>query len=176
MINYGQTEYGDYYLSVIDDIGIQYQSLLSLIVPYYSAKDSVVSIGEMGNGFFNVYRKASEILINSKHEGEPGFIILDIPQKNDNFQVVDVKKYFTWRTTRLTNGTSIYLLFQNNSENRVNFNSLHQILPRFLTIIPSIATITINYQMNNNNYYHHYYYEPNKHLVEKEFNPNNLKK
>lgn len=175
MINYGQTEYGDYYLSVIDDIGIQYQSLLSLIVPYYSAKDSVVSIGEMGNGFFNVYRKASEILINSKHEGEPGFIILDIPQKNDNFQVVDVKKYFTWRTTRLTNGTSIYLLFQNNSENRVNFNSLHQILPRFLTIIPSIATITINYQMNNNNYYHHYYYEPNKHLVEKEFNPNNLK-
>lgn len=182
MINYGVTEYGDYYLSVIDDIGIQYQSLMSLIVPYYSSKDPLVSIGEMGNGFFNVYRNASEIVINSKHISEPGFIILDIPIKNENSQVVDVKKYFTWHTTRITNGTSIYLLFPNNSENRVNFNSLHQILPRFLTILPSVATVTINYQMNNNNYYHNYYFEPNIHLIEsnvnlieKEFNPNNLK-
>ena len=53
----------------MEDRGTGIPDILTLLIPYYSTKDAATSVGQMGNGFFNVYRDADRVYIRNCHGG-----------------------------------------------------------------------------------------------------------
>jgi hypothetical protein len=97
-------------LTVTDPIGIPSEGLLSISIPFLSTKTpSELVTGEMGSGFFNVYRESIRVVIHVMRNGVET-IFVDIPQRL-NGRVVDVERYATVRRTVHPNGTQIGIVF-----------------------------------------------------------------
>jgi hypothetical protein len=64
-------KYGDQLvLSVVDPVGMDWDNLLMMHIPFYSSKAaSPTATGEMGTGFFNVYSQASKVIVNTSPPG-----------------------------------------------------------------------------------------------------------
>jgi hypothetical protein len=76
-------------LSIEDYVGIPDVGILSLKIPFLSSKTpSEIVTGEMGSGFFNVYRESNKVIIDTERDGRR-VLIVDTPIKSDN-RVVDV--------------------------------------------------------------------------------------
>src|SRR4029078_13674110 len=78
-------------LQIHDPVGIPSAGLLAISIPFLSTKTtSEIVTGEMGSGFFNVYRESSLVRIDTIKNGSH-VIIEDIPIKRGG-RVIDVSR------------------------------------------------------------------------------------
>lgn len=101
-----------YMFKISDFVGISSQNLLSLMIPFLSSKVASASVtGEMGSGFFNLYRNSVEVVIHTTRDRQTTFIV-DIPIKNPDGRVIDLdKQVFEFPEDR-DNQTDIYVYFE----------------------------------------------------------------
>jgi hypothetical protein len=85
-------------VSIEDNVGIPNAGLLSLKIPFLSSKTpSEIVTGEMGSGFFNVYRESNKVIIDTERDGRR-VLIEDTPIKVDN-RVIDVNTKISYQKT-----------------------------------------------------------------------------
>ena len=98
----------DMILSIIDYVGIPDSALLALLIPFLSSKsvDDMMSTGEMGTGFFNVYRQpySSKVIIHTND------IIIQATPLIKNGRVYDISYEFEF-LAESRKGTKITILF-----------------------------------------------------------------
>ena len=89
------------------------QQIIPLSVPYYSNK--VSGIGQMGNGFFNAYRRTDKVYIYSKSK-DVNFLIEDTPLKTGNI-VTDINKniHIYEKDLSKQDGTTVIIKFAKQS-------------------------------------------------------------
>lgn len=82
-------------LTVTDYVGISWQGIIAMSIPFYSTKTpNQIMTGEMGTGFFNVYR-SDTVHIYTSSRGTV-FDIYDVPIKDATTnRVMDVRRYIT---------------------------------------------------------------------------------
>lgn len=112
-------ETGNLRLSMVDFVGIPDSSILALLIPFLSSKSTtdMMSTGEMGTGFFNVYRQpyTSHVLIHT------GDIIIKAQPISNNGRVIDIR-YDCSLVSDIFKGTRIYIILQNMSfTDEINF-------------------------------------------------------
>lgn len=103
------------YLSIKDDVGMDMKAFLYVGIPFLSTKTpSEMVTGEMGSGFFNVYRESSLVTIQTVATDGIQKICRDIPIKDHTGRVVDVEKTMivmnrpqTKKALKVKTGTSI---------------------------------------------------------------------
>jgi hypothetical protein len=100
-IDFSTKFYPDHLVLIISDpVGMSIESFLYISIPFLSTKDQKdpAYTGEMGTGFFNVYRESTMVRILTRPEGDSRtFIWEDIPVRVKD-RVVDIRK-----TLKITN-------------------------------------------------------------------------
>ena len=161
-VEYGRLPDKRYFFSITDDVGIPYESIVALTVPYYSQKSSgsMLTTGEMGNGLFNVYRDADLVQISTKFPGTDGFTIIDRPVRDEGGMVREIDKTLVFRSG-VPKGTVISAVLPNN-EDKFNllFINLASYLSKLLTISERVARVDINGVWNNAGFFAPLYLEP----------------
>jgi hypothetical protein len=105
-INFSSYQNDRFFLEVRDEVGIPPNGLLSLSIPFLSTKgDTELATGEMGSGFFNVYRESKLVSIDTIYNGR-NYIFMDKPIRR-NGRVVDVNRTFFVNDTDEPNRTII---------------------------------------------------------------------
>jgi len=99
--------------SVSDTVGISPNGLLSLSIPFLSSKTAGEGTGEIGSGFFVVYKNATIVSIKTIFDKKET-IIVDQPILSGG-RVVDVDRGLETRSVNKPNGTTITIYF--NSRN-----------------------------------------------------------
>lgn len=95
-----------FFLEVRDEVGIPPNGLLSLSIPFLSTKgDTELATGEMGSGFFNVYRESRLVSIDTIYNGR-NYIFMDKPIKR-NGRIVDINRTLFVNETDQPNRTII---------------------------------------------------------------------
>jgi len=93
-----------------DPVGIPFAKIMTLLLPFYSEKrmDANAS-GEMGTGFFNLFRLGvlEQVTITTKFEGEDGVLIVATPLMNDDGFVKNVAVVFQTLPGDTARGTQI---------------------------------------------------------------------
>ena len=90
--------------------------IIATMIPFLSSKTpSEIVTGEMGSGFFNVYRESEKVLIETVHNSK-AVIILDTPVHDKNNRVVDIKRLVQIQKSDETNHTTISLLISPKTE------------------------------------------------------------
>ena len=80
-----------YLYEIQDFVGMDLNSIVSLMIPFLSSKVASATVtGEMGSGFFNLYRESNRVIINTK-SSTGAFQIRDTPVIV-NGRVVDVHR------------------------------------------------------------------------------------
>ena len=99
-------------LSVIDHIGINnFNTIISLMVPYLSDKVNQPNLtGEMGNGFFNVYRDTEKVRVSTSYNNKK-YYMEDTLIKDDNGLVIDINKNIEYVEEETKNRTQIIVMF-----------------------------------------------------------------
>lgn len=105
-------------LSIIDYVGMNLDAFLYVSIPFLSTKTaSAMVTGEMGSGFFNVYRESSMVYITSIKNGIKR-VWVDEPVRDEKGRVVDiVKKCTIDKTLDKTNSTRIDIYIPYKDEN-----------------------------------------------------------
>ncbi len=100
-------------LQIVDHVGMNFNNIISLCVPYLSGKQrSPTNTGEMGNGFFNVYRNSTKVEVITKSPNTDYKIIINDKMIRENNRVVDIKKDIeVIRDTKKTYGTAVIVQF-----------------------------------------------------------------
>jgi hypothetical protein len=95
-------------VSVTDYVGISDEGILSMMIPFLSSKTpSEIVTGEMGSGFFNIYRNADTVYIETIKDEKVTFI-LDKPIRDDKGRVIDIRRQVYRYQKRYPNKTTIY--------------------------------------------------------------------
>jgi hypothetical protein len=133
-------------IGVSDPVGIPPAGIVALSIPFLSGKQaSDIVTGEIGSGFFNVYREALRVLITTTRDGLTTDM-LDTPIIDPvTQQIVDVDRCATVKKTNLPNGTQI-LIQSRHTEFGVNDAAIEAIsfTKETLGLIPSNVVITLN--------------------------------
>lgn len=117
-------DYKYLFLSIKDYVGMNESAFLHISIPFVSTKTpSEIVTGEMGTGFFNVYRGSDMVIINTTKDGIRRQYI-DEPIRDSNNRVIDIKKNVTLRAVpkeiadfgTSTNGTEITMVIPTNLE------------------------------------------------------------
>lgn len=92
-ITYTNTDNNTFTIMVEDFVGMPPQAFLYIGIPFLSTKTaSDLATGEMGSGFFNVYRESSLVIINTQYEGM-NYISYDMPIEDEKTKrIIDVKR------------------------------------------------------------------------------------
>lgn len=144
-INFGQTEDGTYSFMVEDFVGMPPSAFLYVSIPFLSTKTpSEIVTGEMGSGFFNVYRESSLVVIDTVYNGM-NYISYDTPII-ENGRVVDVSKKIYMYKTSNKNGTKIIVKSNKVSEEILseNIGSLRYITESVISQISFFNDIEIS--------------------------------
>lgn len=105
-INFGKTDDGCYSFMVEDFVGMPPSAFLHVSIPFLSTKTpSEIVTGEMGSGFFNVYRESSLVVVDTTYNGM-NYISYDTPIV-ENGRIVDVVKKVYAHKSSGKNGTKI---------------------------------------------------------------------
>lgn len=97
-------------LVISDPVGISSPGLLALSIPFLSTKTpSEIVTGEMGSGFFNIYRESDLVRIRTVKNGTLVFIE-DVPIKRAG-RVIDVARKMDISSIQEPNGTRISMVF-----------------------------------------------------------------
>jgi hypothetical protein len=112
-IDFGQSEPGYLYIKITDFVGMTLDNMIALSIPFYSNKvASSLVTGEMGTGFFNIYRESEKVMIETVKDGKKIYIT-DIPVRIDG-KIDDIVKQIDIKDTTDKNGTSITFIVKNN--------------------------------------------------------------
>ncbi len=102
----------DLLLGISDPVGIPFSGVVALSIPFLSDKTpSELVTGEIGSGFFNVYRGASKVSITTTFKGET-ITMIDTPilDPSNNTRILDVQRCATVTATPTKpNGTTILI-------------------------------------------------------------------
>ncbi|SNW63103.1 Histidine kinase-like ATPase [Orpheovirus IHUMI-LCC2] len=109
---------------VEDDVGIPDSAMLSLSVPFVSSKSGTTSVGQIGTGFFNVYRDSKYVTIDTYRDGNRTSII-DVPVRDGFDRVVDINKNIFREKSKEKNGTRIILSISYKTERDRNIDEGH---------------------------------------------------
>ena len=95
---------------ITDYVGVPFKGIISMMIPFLSSKTpSEIVTGEMGSGFFNLYRESDKVVINTVLNGNHTLII-DIPIRDRNNRVIDITRQVqTRRDVNLPNQTDIFV-------------------------------------------------------------------
>jgi len=94
-------------LQIIDRVGMTSDGFISVAIPFLSTKTpSELVTGEMGSGFFNAYREASQLDVHSVRDGVARWSI-DTPIRDDRGRVIDISKNMNVQPAKTNNGTTI---------------------------------------------------------------------
>ncbi|MFS8160162.1 MAG: hypothetical protein ACMG6E_08120, partial [Candidatus Roizmanbacteria bacterium] len=105
-------------ITISDPVGIPYQGIIALSVPFLSNKTaSEIVTGEIGSGFFNVYREAVSVQIRTIRDG----VIVtmnDFPEEDESSpgRVLDVRRFVKVGETSEKNGTKITITSRHNKD------------------------------------------------------------
>jgi hypothetical protein len=114
-IDFGYSEPGYLYIKIKDFVGMTFDNIIALSIPFYSNKvASSLVTGEMGTGFFNIYRESEKVMIKTVKDGEKIYIT-DIPVRIDG-KIDDIVKKIDIKNTKDRNGTSITFIVKNNEK------------------------------------------------------------
>jgi len=118
-VQLGQTDNHQLFISVTDYVGIDVNGIIALSIPFYSEKKDVKNlVGEMGTGFFNVYR-SKEVFIETLSNGH-AFFIHDTTVKDQNTQrVVDVNRKLYYKSNSDKNKTTITIISESMDQNQL---------------------------------------------------------
>lgn len=102
----------DLLLGITDPVGIPFSGLIAISIPFLSDKQSSELVtGEIGSGFFNVYRGASKVMITTTRDGET-ITMIDTPilDPSNNTRVLDIQRCASVsKTPSQPNGTTILI-------------------------------------------------------------------
>lgn len=149
-------------LSVRDFIGIPLEGLISLMIPFLSSKKvDDESTGEMGTGFFNIYRQPYTYRVKI----ETRDLVIYANPVILNGRVIDIEYHWNILTTSMV-GTNITVYFNENLSSvisdviiymytfldavnaKISFNG--EILKRKVTLVSEIPQANIYYTENPN--------------------------
>lgn len=106
------------FCSIQDYVGMDMSNLQAISIPFYSNKTaSEIATGEMGTGFFNVYRESVVVIIDTVKDGHR-IIIQDRPVRK-NGRIQDIDKRVTELKTSSPNGTKITFVVRQESQEEV---------------------------------------------------------
>ncbi len=125
-------------ISITDYVGIPERGILAMKIPFLSTKSpSAVVVGEMGSGFFNLYREAREVIIDTAL-GTRRVVIVDTPLKADNYitdisSVVNITEYSGNPYTRIL----VYLPFSSGNDKSEKISSVERFIRNVLALLPT---------------------------------------
>lgn len=94
------------FISIKDNVGMTISNLTAVCIPFYSDKvASEFVTGEMGTGFFNIYRESTSVLIDTVRDGKR-LQIFDTPIREED-RIIDISKKLVESTVKSDNGTNI---------------------------------------------------------------------
>lgn len=136
------TENNQIILEVVDYVGMTFNILFYLLIPYLSSKMPSINVtGEMGNGFFNVYKNSEYVEIYTAKGGK-GYKLTTIPIKDEiSGNVIDIKNKISYSETK-ENFTSIYVKFMKTDKNTTIMNLIS--LSNFVEHTFSLINVNIN--------------------------------
>jgi hypothetical protein len=95
--------------AITDYVGINDKGIIATMIPFLSSKTpSEIVTGEMGSGFFNIYRKSKKVLIQTLLENKR-VTILDTPV-SQNERVIDINREVSLTNYRGTNSNQTSIL------------------------------------------------------------------
>ena len=126
-------------LKIKDYVGIQDDGLLAMMIPFLSNKTaSEIVTGEMGSGFFNIYRKTSAVRIETS-KNRKLTIINDVPMYDSIGRVVDIER----NVLRLPRDTddgytaiSMFIPFKNDNEKITLISSIRYLITGVFSTLP----------------------------------------
>lgn len=81
----------DLIFAITDYVGMNEQGIIATMIPFLSSKTpSEIVTGEMGSGFFNIYRESKKVLIET-HTTTTKTLILDTPISHKD-RVIDIER------------------------------------------------------------------------------------
>jgi hypothetical protein len=110
-----------FHMTVEDFVGIPPIGFLYMGVPFLSTKgDNELATGEMGSGFFNVYRESEYVIIDTTFDGMR-YISYERPIIGDLGRVIDVSRKVIVMDSEEDNyhGTKITVISQKSSEEKL---------------------------------------------------------
>jgi hypothetical protein len=143
------SEGSNFILTIHDCIGIDAWAFLHLSIPFLSTKgaESMKTTGEMGSGFFNVYRSTEYVIVSTIKDGTHIYSlerpIYDGDRVIDVEKRINIEKVPSGSTTK--NGTTVTLVFKS-TEDKLFSNSIvdYHMRNTFSLIDKEDAVITFN--------------------------------
>ena len=124
---------------ITDFVGIPFDGIMSLLVPFLSSKLPSESItGEMGSGFFNVYRESAEVFVNTSFNNITTFIH-GIPQRNlETQRVTNVNLQVQRYEKESPNKTDVVVVMKktNTIENTVLMSKFLNYIYKVFSLVP----------------------------------------
>lgn len=103
------------FYSIYDPVGMTEEQFFHLGIPFLSSKTpSELQTGEMGTGFFNVYRRSTEVRIETSINPGEALLSIDTPIRSDG-RVQDLHRKL-WKTTNTVKGTKITIYVDHGSK------------------------------------------------------------
>jgi hypothetical protein len=140
-------------VKIRDYVGMNMDNILSMSIPFYStkSKDDATTAGEMGTGFFNVYRAAETVTIETRKNNKY-YRIEDIPEKRrieilQTDQIYDIRKNIEIYTAENKDirGTTISLLLKGDAEELFYYKKrIEYYIDNIIKYIPN-ETVDITY-------------------------------
>lgn len=135
-------------LQVSDEIGMTLQNFISLSIPFLSTKTPSETVtGEMGTGFFNLYRYTTQVKIDTC-KNNYHIVSIETPVEDFNGRVIDIQKQVIFEKCSQKNGTSITFIskpFEYEEYIKVLTNVLYTIKNVIALINEDIAKIYLIY-------------------------------
>jgi hypothetical protein len=122
---------------ITDYIGIPMDGIVSLMIPFLSSKTASQFVtGEMGSGFFNLYRESSQVVVRTTLNGQT-VIIQDTPIRNEHNRVVELQRAVQQSSTSGKNETNIYVVLNKEQMGM----SVVAILTQFIYFITKVIAL-----------------------------------
>ena len=94
-------------VSVTDYIGMTPSNIMALSIPIYSNKvSSPIVTGEMGTGFFNIYRESEFVMIDTNRDNKR-VVMKDRPIRDKRGNIIDIEKNVEYTFEKEINRTEI---------------------------------------------------------------------
>lgn len=150
-LNMDQDAEGDWFIlySMSDPVGIPKEAYVALTLPFVSTKGSLQTTGEIGSGFFNVYRESQVVYIESCKDGYE-VLIIDIPIRDQNGRTIDLDKTVVVNpNSNKRNGTTITLVVPTFTKNQEEaLETIGNVIYKIKTILAPIPPEEINIKLN----------------------------
>ena len=130
---------------ITDFVGMTFEAIVSVMIPFLSSKTpSEYVTGEMGSGFFNVYRESDRVVIDTV-KGTRRTLLVDVPVRDSHDRVVNIERHVQMSEGRGSgNQTSIYVFIPKPVRVTALTNFVY-----FVTHVAGLLDMAPNVRFNN---------------------------